>query len=184
MDARKLTLIVSSVLLVFLMVYLTVIRKNKHAGATTAPTAAVAAVQQAVVKNTPSTDAECPDAAKAVFITDREIKGSVVWGDTLKIYVVSKSLVVMKGAALTIKPGVIIKFKGKDTNFTVRGSLTAEGTPDHKIIFTSYKDDAHGGDTNCNGAATKPFKGAYGRLELGSRKNIRNCEFLYAKEVK
>jgi hypothetical protein len=183
MDVRKLILIVSSVLLVFLMVYLTVIKKHKHAHETAASTA-VNLQQQADAKNTPSTDEECPDAAKAVFITDKTIKGNVVWGGAMKIYVVTKSLVVMKGAVLTIKPGVIVKFKGKDTNFSVKGKLIAEGMPDQKIYFTSYKDDAHGGDTNCNGGSTKPFKGAYGRLEPGSRKNIKNCEFLYAKEVK
>lgn len=60
------------------------------------------------------------------------------------------------GAVLTIEPGVIMKFNGGGID--VRKGLIAQGTddPDGKIVFTDYRDDFYGGDTNVDGAQSKP----------------------------
>ncbi len=51
----------------------------------------------------------------------------------------------------TINPGVIIKFTFA-TTLSIKGKLTADGTPSLPITFTSYSDDNTFGDTNANGS--------------------------------
>lgn len=66
------------------------------------------------------------------------------------VYHVTGSIDVPAGQTLTIQPGAILKF---DWNgLTVNGTLHAVGTSESPIVFTSRKDDAHGGDTPGDGA--------------------------------
>ncbi len=69
-------------------------------------------------------------------------------------------------ADLTIEPGVVVKLKDGDGGLTFSKKLTAVGTEDEKIIFTSARDDSFGGDTNEDGNATKPSPGSWNALNL------------------
>ena len=74
------------------------------------------------------------------------------------VYVANCNLEV--SAALTIDPGVIVKF-GLGFHLDVRdgGTLTAIGSEALPIVFTSLEDDAHGGDTNSDGASVATANG-------------------------
>ena len=51
------------------------------------------------------------------------------------------------GDSLVVAPGTI--FKGRDNNdINIEGTLVSVGEEDNKIIFTSFKDDTFGGNTN------------------------------------
>ncbi|MCP4275767.1 MAG: right-handed parallel beta-helix repeat-containing protein, partial [Gammaproteobacteria bacterium] len=68
------------------------------------------------------------------------------------VYRVTGSITINAGATLTIKPGVIVKFNSGQ-RLTVNGDLVAEGSVGNEVIFTSYRDDSVGGDTNGDGAS-------------------------------
>jgi parallel beta-helix repeat protein len=94
---------------------------------------------------------------------------------------------VSSSATLTIAPGVVVKFQGsggygQGGGMDVQGTLIADGTPADPIIFTSFKDDAAGGDTNGDGGATSPSQYDWHAVRLGttSRNNVLdNVEVRY-----
>ena len=64
---------------------------------------------------------------------------------------------VASNAVLTIEPGVVLKFFQYGTLDVKRGLQAVGGaTPDSTIVFTYYKDDFYGGDTNSDSTDTSP----------------------------
>jgi hypothetical protein len=61
--------------------------------------------------------------------------------------ITSSGLTVNTDRILTLSPGAVIKFSAQTACLTVNGALSAVGTPESRILFTSFKDDA-GGDSN------------------------------------
>ncbi len=98
------------------------------------------------------------------------------------IYVIDKPSLNVK-AALDIQPGVIIKFTSEGLGMTLSGDgvLTAHGTQDQHIVFTSIKDDIHGGDTNEDGTNSIPAKYNWGTLVTNSQSasEFYYCDFFY-----
>ncbi len=62
------------------------------------------------------------------------------------------------GNTLTVAPGTLFKLSGAGA-IAVRGALSAEGTAEEKIVFTSLADDEYGGDTNNDGSESWPQPG-------------------------
>jgi len=60
------------------------------------------------------------------------------------------------GSSLTLEPGVVVKFYSSSSGLYVYGALDAQGTAGEPVVFTSYKDDAYGGDTNGDGGGSTP----------------------------
>ncbi len=76
--------------------------------------------------------------------------------DTLML---DTTVTVPAGRTLTVAPGSTLKFVGTNHSLTIAGTLNAVGTATDPVVFTSFADDAHGGDTNDDGALTSPAPG-------------------------
>jgi len=63
----------------------------------------------------------------------------------------------------------------------VKGTLDAPGTTESNIVFTSYKDDEFGGDTNGDGGTSTPSKGdwQYIKSDNGGTVNFAYCRIRY-----
>ncbi len=91
------------------------------------------------------------------------------------------SAYVDSGVTLTIEPGVILKGNSDNSTIYINGSLISNGTLAEPVIFTSFKDDARGGDTNGNGSANSPQINDWSRISFnaGSTGALTNTNFYY-----
>ena len=99
--------------------------------------------------------------------------------ESCKIYVVDNISVTN---TLTIEPGAIVKMKsGARLTTNTGGTIIAQGTAADPVIFTSYKDDASGGDTNGDGPGTQPqAKDWHSVLINGDNGSVfKHCKFMY-----
>lgn len=92
-------------------------------------------------------------------------------------YILRGDLVMSAGATMTIQPGVLLKFKN-GSDFYIDGGLTARGTADNHIIFTSLRDDSHGGDTDANGSTTGSV-GEWGGIWFDDKVTDKQCVLEY-----
>ncbi len=106
------------------------------------PTLAAGSTPQAT--GTPKA-AKTPTAAAVVTGT----AGSDVGADLPLVRVIRGDLTVEEGAALTLKPGVVVKFAPAG-RLILRGALNATGggTAEVRIVLTSLYDDDYGGNTD------------------------------------
>ncbi|MDH5733889.1 MAG: right-handed parallel beta-helix repeat-containing protein, partial [Candidatus Bathyarchaeota archaeon] len=76
-----------------------------------------------------------------------EITQDTIWTLTDSPFVVSKDVTIYSGATLTMEPGIEVKFGG-NFSLIVNGRLSAKGTQDNVITFTSNKDQPGASDWN------------------------------------
>lgn len=87
---------------------------------------------------------------------------------------------VLAGTTMTLPAGTVFKFRrGRLTSL---GSVVAQGTPAQPVVFTSFEDDAFGGDTANDGNATQPAPGDWTEiaLELGDTSDLQHVVIRYA----
>jgi len=85
-------------------------------------------------------------AASATYV-EGNIDQDTVWTLVDSPFVVINDVVVKPYGTLTIEPGVEVRFGG-NFSLIVEGTLTAIGTQENKITFTSNKHEPEGGDWN------------------------------------
>lgn len=119
------------------------------------------------------------DDSTVVSVTDDVTEITTWYADSL--YLIEDWIYVSN--TLQIEPGTIIKFKATDDAIYLEegGTIIADATREEPIIFTSYKDDEHGGDTNGDGDALAPARGDWESVETqGYNGSVFNyCEFHY-----
>lgn len=90
-----------------------------------------------------------------------DLTASATWKADNNMHVVSCDVTVLPGRTLTVEAGAIVKFQ-VNADLLVEGKLIAQGTANDPIYFTSYFDDAVGGDTD--GTAQAPLVGDWGSI--------------------
>ena len=119
-----------------------------------------------------------------------QVTGNATWGQLGMPYVVpGGGVTVPVGSSLTIQPGVVVKFlpvAGNNCFVTpsflrIQGGLVANGTAAQPITFTSYLDDAAGGDSNGDGTLTTPAQGNWAgvRFDANATGSVGNSIFRY-----
>ncbi|MDO5524369.1 MAG: hypothetical protein Q4G48_10040 [Bacteroidia bacterium] len=120
---------------------------------------------------------EIPQNCNVVEVTEN-ITQPTTWTEG-NVYVIKRTIQVRN--VLTIEPGVTVKLKdGRIDVFD--GKILASGTPQKRIVFTSFADDRYCGDTNGDGAATKPEKGDWQQIYIqgGTGHLFKYVDFFYA----
>jgi hypothetical protein len=110
-------------------------------------------------------------------LSNNDANGLCIYGGTLDIdatwnttdtsYYLRGLVTVGANKTLTIANGVVIKMKG-DNDLVVNGALQAQGSIDHKVYFTSYRDDTIGGDTDGDGGASNSARGDWTNIKFNS----------------
>ena len=111
-----------------------------------------------------------PQTLSSSISSDTRLRG-------YRCYIVSNSVTVASGATLTLQPGTVLKFN-TGCQMTVNGTLAALGTRASPVVFTSLKDDAHGGDANGDGEKTRPNGGDWNGLWISGRADFAYAELM------
>ena len=121
------------------------------------------------------------DAAPTPLEVDGTHTSSARWTSG-NVYIVTSDLTIPSGMSLEIEPGVVVKFdtRGSGGSFHgyyshaiyVNGTLDVQGTAGSKVVFTSSRDDLHGGDSNGDGGATSPAAGDWGYIKFSNPANV------------
>ncbi len=95
------------------------------------------------------------------------------------VYYVTSNLTIPAGISLIIEPGTVVKFASNKV-LQSDGLLDVQSTPSSRVVFTSWRDDEYGGDSNGDGP-TSGGRGDWGWLSLrNSGITLEDCLIRYA----
>ena len=129
------------------------------------------------------------NAYTALGIISESIAQDVLWrirpvsGRNNMPYLLQGALTIGLGATLAMQPGVIVKGLGSAT-LQVQRAIQCEGRTDSLVVFTSYRDDFYGGDTNNDGGLTAPAASDWSHVlvdgtAIDPQVRFRNTAFRY-----
>ena len=113
--------------------------------------------------------------AGAIDIFGDSLSSDVTWGNVQGLdwpYLVFSDLTISSAGTLRLPAGIVVKFNYSLTDLIVYGTLDVQGTASNRVVFTSYRDDSNGGDTNGDGTATSPGAGNWGSIHLRNSASI------------
>ncbi len=101
------------------------------------------------------------------------LETSTTW-TTGNVYLLTSSLTIPSNVTLTIDPGVVVKMgtsPDSRVSWNVHGTLDLRGTANNKVVFTSFRNDMYGGDTNADGGASSPGNRDWGSIVYANPNN-------------
>ena len=113
-----------------------------------------------------------PKSENSVYNKYHQLNGTLLQNTILTLakspYWIYDILTVPENIKLTIEPGVIIKFTTGDGHqrIDIKGTLDVRGNEENKVVFTSFRDDEYGGDTNNDGHATEATQATWKYVHL------------------
>lgn len=126
----------------------------------------------------------------ALGVINESIAQDVLWkirsvaGRVNMPYYLNGTLTVGLGATLSIQPGVQVKIY--NGSIVVQRAITAVGRtqPESLVVFTSYRDDFYGGDSNNDGSLTAPAPSDWYYVTIDGtaidpQVVFKNCVFRY-----
>lgn len=114
------------------------------------------------------------NAGNGLEVRGGEMRSSGTWDNTDIVYVVRGTVTVQNTATLSIDPGVTVKF-AENAHINVHGAFRSLGTAEQKVILTSLKDDAYGGDTNGDEGSSTAAPGDWTMIRFYDDSNDANC---------
>ncbi len=114
----------------------------------------------------------------AVMVNGDSYESTAEWSQTeIPFVFLQDSYQLNSGTSLTIGPGVVFKFN-ENSYWQINGVLQANGEQANPIYFTSYRDDAVGGDTNNDGSATTPAVGDWDYVKIEGLNNSSSLNYV------
>jgi parallel beta-helix repeat protein len=94
------------------------------------------------------------------------ISADSTWTAIDSPYLLSGNVVVNAGSTLTLAPGTVVKGVSSSSRLDVRGRIVSQGTAESPVVFTSFRDDSVGGDSNGDGDGSAPGAGNWSGIFL------------------
>ena len=130
------------------------------------------------------------NGSNGILLVDEELsqsatldKRSVAGFDNIA-YILRDDLTIPPGVVWTISPGVVVKVNIPYSSATcecinIDGGIKVIGSAPEPVVFTSFRDDSAGGDTNNDGNATSPST-SWNHMRVSSSAIADSVDLQYA----